>query len=190
MLKVKDERCLQQLPVCVCVNVPSLFHFSPCSLIIPSLTHTPICTGCPRFFLFKGRLDQNVSICVCQQQLITYVCLYAHVCVCVCIQATVITGLPSQLLLCWGLNIYSTVSHSYSYLDLPVKVPNHRAICPTTQRQMHTMQSSSRAATALPQRCWYHGMLTFYNNNTHTRALVSRVGSVDVSYVCVCARLR
>lgn len=83
MLKVKDERCLKQLPVCVLMSPLFLtFHHAPSSFPISlTLPFAPAAQG----FSFSRAGSTKMCQYVCQQQLITYVCLYAGVCVCVCV---------------------------------------------------------------------------------------------------------
>lgn len=82
MLKVKDERRLQQLPVCVCVDVPSLSHFSPCSLPL-SLSHShSYLHRLPKVFPFQGQARPKcVNMCVSNNSLLMYECVYVCVCV-------------------------------------------------------------------------------------------------------------
>lgn len=79
MLKVKDERATT---TCVCVLMSPLFltfHHAPLFPLSLTLPFAPAAQG----FSFSRAGSTKMCQYVCQQQLITYVCM--HVCMCVCV---------------------------------------------------------------------------------------------------------
>lgn len=85
MLKVKDERCLQQLPVCVCVLMSPLFftfHHAPSSFPLSlTLPFAPAAQGFS--FSRAGSTKMCQYVCVSNNSLLMYVCMHMYVCVCV-----------------------------------------------------------------------------------------------------------